>query len=88
LGTDDPDSAFEAATYTTGPVAGFVVDDVVAARAEIVAAGTEILDEIQWSSRREGYGWFHFRAPDDNVFGLMQGSEWEGVSRTLPDEDR
>jgi hypothetical protein len=63
------------ANFTTGPVVGFVVDDVVAGRAELIAAGIEILDEIHWSTRREGYGWFHFRAPDGNVYGLMQGSE-------------
>ena len=75
LGVGEPDTEFEATYYTKGPVAGFVVDDVVAAREELSAAGIEILDEIRWSSRREGYGWFHFRAPDGNVYGLMQGSE-------------
>jgi catechol 2,3-dioxygenase-like lactoylglutathione lyase family enzyme len=75
LGRDDPDSEFEAANYTTGPVPGWVVDDVVAARAELVAAGVDVLDEVRWSTRREGYGWFHFRAPDGNVYGLMQGSQ-------------
>jgi len=75
LGTGEPDTEFEAKYYTTGPVVGFVVDDVVAARAELAAAGVEILDEIRWSTRREGYGWFHFRAPDGNVYGLMQGSQ-------------
>lgn len=75
LGTDDPDSAFEAENFTRGPVIGWVIDDVMAARAELIAAGVEILDEIHWSTRREGYGWFHFRAPDGNVYGLMEGSQ-------------
>jgi catechol 2,3-dioxygenase-like lactoylglutathione lyase family enzyme len=73
LSTADPDSEFEA-KYFTGPVAGFVVDDVVEARRELEAAGIEILDEIHWSTRREGYGWFHFRAPDGHIYGLMEGS--------------
>ena len=81
LGTDDPDSEFEARYYTTGPVVGFVVDDVAAARVELIAAGVDVLDEIRWSTRREGYGWFHFRAPDGNVYGLMQGSHWRGAER-------
>jgi len=75
LATGEPDTEFESTYYTTGPVVGFVVDDVVAARSELIAAGVEILDETRWSTRREGYGWFHFRAPDGNVYGLMQGSE-------------
>jgi catechol 2,3-dioxygenase-like lactoylglutathione lyase family enzyme len=78
LSREDSDSAFQAQYYTTGPVTGFVVDDVIAARAELLAAGIEVLDEIQWSARREGYGWFHFRAPDGNVYGLMQGSHLRG----------
>ena len=88
LSTDDPDSEFEA-THFDGPVAGFVVDDVVAARKELEAAGVEILDDIRWSTRREGYGWFHFRAPDGHIYGLMEGSNlrpppdptWRGPGR-------
>lgn len=76
FGTDDPESNFEA-KYFTGPVAGFVVDDVVEARQELEAAGVEILDDTHWSTRREGYGWFHFRAPDGNIYGLMEGSKLE-----------
>jgi len=74
LGADDPDSEFQAKYYTTGPVVGFVVDDVLAAQSELAAAGVEILGEVNWSTRREAYGWFHFRAPDGNVYGIMQGS--------------
>ena len=74
IGPDAEGSEFQAATYTTGPVASFVVVDVVAARAELEAAGVELLDEITWSSSIEGFGWFHFRAPDGYVYGMMQGS--------------
>jgi hypothetical protein len=52
------------------PVPAFVV----AARAELEAAGIELLDEITWSRRIEGLGWFHFRGPDGCVYGMMQGS--------------
>jgi hypothetical protein len=48
-------------------VVGFVVDDIVAARAELASAGATHLGEITWSSQFPGYGWFHFRAPDGNV---------------------
>ena len=60
--------------YSTGPVVGLLVDDIVEARAELAAAGIELLDEIHWSDGIEGYGWFHFRGPDGNVYAVLQGS--------------
>jgi len=74
IGPDAAGSEFQAASYTTGPVPAFVVGDVVAARAELEAAGVELLDDITWSGRIEGLGWFHFRGPDGCVYGMMQGS--------------
>ena len=70
FGVGDPDFAF----YTTGPVVGLLVDDIVEARAELEARGTELIGEITWSSHIEGYGWFHFRGPDGNVYGVVQGT--------------
>jgi catechol 2,3-dioxygenase-like lactoylglutathione lyase family enzyme len=54
--------------FTTGPVVGFKVDDVKAARAEMEAAGIEFLDpDVQtW----EGSSWTHFRGPDGNVYQI------------------
>jgi predicted enzyme related to lactoylglutathione lyase len=74
IGPDAKDSEFEAATFTTGPVVSFVVGDIVAARSELASAGVELLGEIIWSSSIPDFGWFHFRAPDGNVYGMMQGS--------------
>lgn len=65
-------SEFQAATFTTGPVVAFEVGDLQAARAELEAAGLELLDDITWSRRITGFGWFYFRGPDGNVYG-MQG---------------
>jgi len=62
--------------FTTGPVAGFLVDDVVSATAELRAAGVEILLDPQTDDR--GNGWTHFRAPDGNVYEFTQDP---GVSR-------
>lgn len=53
--------------FTTGPVPEFLVEDLQAALDELRAAGVEILGEPHL---RDGGGWFHFRAPDGNVYGL------------------
>jgi len=64
----------EAGHHTNGPVPGFLVTDLVEARAELAAAGVELLDQISWPKSIPGYGWFHFRAPDGNVYAMLQGS--------------
>lgn len=50
-----------------GPVPLFEVDDVAAARAELVAAGVEIVGE---QGRDREWTWIHFRAPDGNLYEL------------------
>lgn len=62
--------------FTTGPVAGFLVDDVHSATDELRSAQVEILfgPEIDES----GNAWVHFRAPDGNVYEFTQDP---GVSR-------
>jgi len=62
----------------TGPAVAFAVDDLIAARDELTAAGTEIVADVVWAaeafddSRLEGFGWLFFRAPDGNVYALQQ----------------
>jgi len=56
--------------FTTGPVAGFLVEDVFSATEELRAAGADILLEPvldDW-----GNAWVHFRAPDGNVYEFTQ----------------
>lgn len=61
-----------------GPIAAFAVDDLLEARAELEAAGTEMISDVTWASdvfgnpAFEGFGWFFFRAPDGNVYVLQQ----------------
>ena len=62
--------------FTTGPVAGFLVDDVHGAAAELRSAGVEILLESEVDD--SGNAWVHFRAPDGNIYELTQDP---GVSR-------
>jgi catechol 2,3-dioxygenase-like lactoylglutathione lyase family enzyme len=62
--------------FTTGPVAGFLVDDVHQAIAELRSAGVEILFESEVDD--SGNAWVHFRAPDGNIYEFTQDP---GVSR-------
>ena len=62
----------------TGATVAFAVDDLLAARAELVAAGIEIVADIVWAaeafdeSRLDGFGWLFFRAPDGNIYAMQQ----------------
>ncbi len=55
-------------TFMTHPVAGFLVDDIVAARAEMEEKGVEFIGPIEGDS--DDYKWSHFRAPDGFVYEL------------------
>ena len=70
-----PDSAINR-HFTTGPVAGFLVDDIRTATAELRSAGVEILFESGLDD--SGNAWVHFRAPDGNIYEFTQDP---GISR-------
>ena len=59
--------------FQTGPVAGFAVDDLVAARQELVQQGIELVGQ-------PGPTWQHFRGPDGNIYELV-------VSGAAPEPD-
>ena len=63
FGADSPENEF-----MTHPVAGFLVDDIVTARAEMEAQGIEFLGPIEGDT--DDYKWTHFRAPDGFVYEL------------------
>jgi hypothetical protein len=54
-------------SHMVAPVAGFLVGDVAAARAELESRGIEFLGPIQTGA---GSSWSHFRAPDGHVYEL------------------
>lgn len=62
----------------TGPTVAFAVDDLPAARDELVAADIEIVADIVWAAdafddpQLDGFGWLFFRAPDGHVYALQQ----------------
>jgi predicted enzyme related to lactoylglutathione lyase len=66
--TDEPDHHH----FTTGPVVGFAVEDIEVARAELEAAGVDVLSPIQ---RGGGLAWLHFRGADGNVWELTAKEE-------------
>lgn len=62
----------------TGPTVAFNVRDLDQARADLVAAGTEIVLDVTWandvfqSSAYPGFGWLFFRAPDGRIYCVQQ----------------
>jgi len=71
------------AHFTTGPVAGFLVDDVAVARAELEREGIEFLGPTGVGG---GLAWAHFRGPDGNVYELTEDANREpgGFMADLP----
>ncbi len=59
--------------FTTGPVAGFLVDDVHTATEELRSANVEILSGP--TTDQSGIAWVHFRAPDGNIYELTHDPE-------------
>jgi catechol 2,3-dioxygenase-like lactoylglutathione lyase family enzyme len=50
--------------FQTGPVVGFAVEDLAAAREELLHRGIELIGQ-------PGPTWQHFRGPDGNVYELV-----------------
>jgi catechol 2,3-dioxygenase-like lactoylglutathione lyase family enzyme len=58
--------------FTSGPVAGFLVDDVEGARGVLEAEGIEFIGPVhEWEPTREA--WSHFRATEGNVYEITHG---------------
>ena len=55
-------------TFMIHPVAGFLVEDIASARAELEARGIEFIGPIQKGPH--GYAWSDFRAPDGFIYEL------------------
>lgn len=65
FGTDEPDHRF----FTTGPVAGFGVEDIEETRRELEAAGIDFIGEIHGDA---GARWSHFYGPDGNIYEITE----------------
>jgi catechol 2,3-dioxygenase-like lactoylglutathione lyase family enzyme len=55
-------------TFFTNPVAGFLVDDIVTARAEMESQGIEFIGPTEFA--RDGKAWADFHAPDGFIYEL------------------
>jgi catechol 2,3-dioxygenase-like lactoylglutathione lyase family enzyme len=58
--------------HAAGPVPLFEVDDVHVARAELEAAGVELIGATE---RDSSWEWIHVRAPDGNLYELASRRE-------------
>jgi predicted enzyme related to lactoylglutathione lyase len=59
----------EGRALTSPPAIAFEVEDVAAARDELVAKGVEVIGEIgAWN----GFEWLYFRGPEGNVFAVKK----------------
>ena len=66
----------EGRKLTWPPVVAFEVDDVAAARDELLQHGVEVLGEVgSWN----GFEWLKFRGPEGHVFALQKTAPtgWE-----------
>jgi hypothetical protein len=61
---------------TTGPVPGFVVEDVASATEELRAAGVPIVHgPIRVGEGDNLAAWVHFLAPDGRIYEVTEGSD-------------
>jgi catechol 2,3-dioxygenase-like lactoylglutathione lyase family enzyme len=56
--------------FGAAPVVGFEVDDLEAAKRDLVAAGAEIVGG--YGPNENGYASVHFRAPDGNIYEIVR----------------
>ena len=56
-------------SFGSGPVVGFLVDDLEAARRDVEAAGAVVVGG--YGPNEDGYRSIHLRAPDGNVYELV-----------------
>jgi catechol 2,3-dioxygenase-like lactoylglutathione lyase family enzyme len=54
---------------TASPVVAFEVEDLEAARNELLAAGIELIGEV---GRWNGFAWQYLRSPDGHIFEIKE----------------
>jgi len=66
-------------TFGTGPVVGFLVEDLEASLRDLEAGGAEIVSS--YGPNEDGYEAVHFRAPDGNVYEVVRDPKREARRR-------
>jgi catechol 2,3-dioxygenase-like lactoylglutathione lyase family enzyme len=80
FGPEHDNASLFPAEVSDGIVVAFAVDDIAGAREELAAAEIELVGELVWANELfdnpslEGYGWFFFRGPDENIYAIQQDS--------------
>ena len=64
--------------FMTHPVAGFLVDDIEAARAEMEVQGIQFIGPIHGDT--DDYKWTHFRAPFGFVYELTHSTAHPSIA--------
>jgi catechol 2,3-dioxygenase-like lactoylglutathione lyase family enzyme len=57
--------------FTTGPVVGFLVEDIEKARLEMEAGGIEFIGPVHYHGQSS---WSHFRGPDGIIYEILSRS--------------
>jgi hypothetical protein len=71
--------------FTTGPVAGFLVDELGTAISRLETLGAELLSPA--STPSSDVHWMHFRAPDGNIYEVTERTTAPGGLPPLAAED-
>ena len=66
-------SSHDQEQLATGPVVGFLVDDVAEAREEMEGRGVEFIGPVHAGDA--GASWSHFRGPEGKVYEIKQVPE-------------
>jgi hypothetical protein len=80
FGPEHENASVFPAEVSEGIAIAFAVDDIAAAREELAAAKVDLIGGLVWANelfddpQMEGFGWFFFRGPDENVYVMQQDS--------------
>lgn len=68
--------------FGSAPVVGFEVDDLEAAKRDLIAGGAEIVGG--YGPNEDGYASVHFRAPDGNIYEIVRDPARDAAAATEP----
>ena len=66
--------------FSAGPVVGFRVGNIVAAKAEMESQGVAFLGPIH-SKENGRWKYAHYRGPDGNIYEIVEETTWPEIRR-------